>query len=82
MRRVISTSYIAGAEGSSDTVADKLNDSIGRLKDDFDYILSGLEYMGRQGANGSNEALMIVENLNAEFAQFIEEIAHKSGSIE
>ena len=48
---------------------------IDALKDDFDYIISGLERLQRQGANGSNDALMIAENLSSDLQSTITQIA-------
>ena len=68
MKRVIN----AASEGGSE---DKLTEAIDALKDDFDYIISGLERLQRQGANGSNDALMIAENLSSDLQATINQIA-------
>lgn len=60
---------------SEDSGGDKLEEAIDILKEDFDYIISGLERLDRQGANGSNDALMIVENLSSDLQGHLSEIA-------
>lgn len=73
MKRRIVT---AAAEDNS---VDKLGNAIDNLKDDFDYIISGLERLDRQGANGSNDALMIAENISSNLQSHIDEIANHVG---
>lgn len=63
---------IAANEGDS-----KLQDMISDLKDDFDYIISGLETMERAGANSGNDALMIAEDIKSQFDDNISNIASK-----
>lgn len=63
---------IAATDGDS-----KLQDMISNLKDDFDYIVSGLETMERAGANSSNDALMIAEDIKSQFDGTISDIASK-----
>ena len=55
MKRVIRSSLQAArnpvnaAEG--ETMDDRLDQALSDLKDDFDYAISGLEKLGRDGAN-------------------------------
>lgn len=63
---------IAATDGDS-----KLQDMISNLKDDFDYIVSGLATMERAGANSSNDALMIAEDIKSQFDGTISDIASK-----
>ena len=70
-RRIFSAS-----ESGSD---DRFDEAISELKDDFDYIISGLERLDRQGANGSNDALMIAENISSNLQSHIDEIANHVG---
>lgn len=55
--------------------ASKLQEAISDLKDDFDYILSGLDKLDRSGAEASNEGLIIAENLQSDFQDTISKIA-------
>lgn len=64
-------------KSASDDLSDKLNDSVDTLKDDFDYILSGLEMLGRSGNFGT--AQDIASQLSSSLADFIEEIANNVG---
>lgn len=73
--KILATSIMGASEGSED----KLGDAISYLKEDFDYILSGLEHLQRQGANGQNDALMIAENISSQLSNCINEIAAKTG---
>ena len=52
-----------------------LDDALSNLKDDFDYVMSGLEKLGRSGANASQNALAIVENLSNDLARYMSDIA-------
>ena len=53
----------------------KLILALDELKDDFDYIMSGLEKLDRSGAEASNSGLIIAENLQAAFQDIIGRIA-------
>lgn len=55
----------------------KLQQSIPILKDDFDYILSGLDKLDRINAESSNEGLIIAERLSNTFQEIISDIADK-----
>lgn len=44
------------------------------LKDDFDFIISGLEKLDRSGAEESNNGLVIAERLQSVFQDVISEI--------
>lgn len=73
MKRMIrSSSTIRAAE---DTTDDRLDTAISNLKDDFDYIVSGLEKLGRAGANSTNDALAIAETLSNDMQSTIDQIA-------
>lgn len=79
MKRVIRSSVedvrrsIKAAEG--ETVDDRLDQALSDLKDDFDYAISGLEKLGRDGANSSNDALAIAETLSNSIQSTIDQIA-------
>ena len=61
---------IAATEGDS-----KLQDMISDLKDDFDYILSGIERLDRTGSSG--EALTLAEDMSSQFRMLVSDIADK-----
>lgn len=69
MKRVITA-----AEASSEN---KLDDAIGNLEADFEYIISGLEKLSRSGVNASNDALAIAENISNALKSFTSDIADK-----
>ena len=74
MKRLIkncNTSDIMSAEDVSDSLKDKLD----TIKDDFDYLMSGIEKLGRSGANMSKEAEIIAENLASGIQDRIAEVA-------
>ena len=79
MKRVIRSSVspvrepVRAAEG--DTMDDRLDQALSDLKDDFDYAISGLEKLGRDGANSSNDALAIAETLSNSIQSTIDQIA-------
>lgn len=52
-----------------------LDEALDNLKSDFDYILSGLEKLGRSGANASNDALAIAETISNALTDFTNQIA-------
>lgn len=60
----------AADEGNS-----KLLESLDRIKEDFDYIISGLEMLDRSGAEASNNGLIIAEGLQATLQDVISQIA-------
>lgn len=76
MKRVIRSSLnskpIKAADENVDT---RLDDALSDLKDDFDYALSGLEKLGRDGVNSSNDALAIAETLSNSIQSTIDQIA-------
>lgn len=67
--------YLKPVQAAEDSTVDRLDAAIDELNDDFDYIISGLEKLGRSGANGENDALVIAENLQASLNTIISEIA-------
>lgn len=76
MKRVIKSSInrlnnINAADDISDTLKDKLD----TIKDDFDYLMSGIEKLGRSGSNMSKEAEIIAENLSSDIQDSINEVA-------
>ncbi len=64
--------YIRAAAETDDTFDNQLSE----LKEDFDYILSGLEKLGRSGANATNAGKAIAENIQSSFSQFIDQIGN------
>ena len=74
MKRLIrscNTSDIMSAEEISDSLKEKID----TINDDFDYLMSGIEKLGRSGANMSKEAEIIAENLAAGIQDRIAEVA-------
>lgn len=55
----------------------KLQDMMDNLKEDFDYIISGLEKLDRTGASESNDGLIIAEGLSDALQSVVSEIADK-----
>lgn len=79
MKRVIRSSVEAVRKSvkaaESETMDDRLDQALSDLKDDFDYVISGLEKLGRDGANSSNDALAIAETLSNSIQSTIDQIA-------
>lgn len=65
---------IRAADTAEDT---RLDDAVSDLEDDFDYILSGLDKLGRSGATGINDGLVIAEKLQSTLQAVIKQIADK-----
>lgn len=72
MKKVIRQSIKAAAD---DTVDNRLKDAISVAEEDFEYVIMGLEHMGRQGANATSEALRILENLQDGISSVLTQIA-------
>lgn len=62
---------------ASDSENDRLDEFLDVLKSDFDYILEGLDKLGRNGVNSGNDALAIAERLQSNLQDTINEIAQK-----
>ena len=62
---------------ASDSKNDRLDEFLDVLKSDFDYILEGLDKLGRSGVNSGNDALAIAERLQSNLQDTINEIAQK-----
>lgn len=62
---------------ASDSKNDRLDEFLDVLKSDFDYILEGLDKLGRNGVNSGNDALAIAERLQSNLQDTINEIAQK-----
>lgn len=73
MKRMIRCSSAIRAAEETD---DRLDEALSNLKDDFDYIVSGLEKLGRAGANSTNDALAIAETLSNNLQGIIDNIAN------
>ena len=74
MKRVLTTHKSIQAASDID---EKLDAALSELKDDFDYAIAGIEKLGRSGANQSNDAMMICEDLQSAVQQIIDSIADK-----
>lgn len=72
MKKLRTTIKAADDGGNS-----KLLEAIDALKEDFDYIISGLEKLDRTGASESNEGLIIAENIQDNLQDAISQIASK-----
>lgn len=72
VRRIISNtkSIKAASEDDKDAI---FNDKMDQLKDDFDYIQSGLDKLNRSGM--TNEADTIINNLGMQFQSIIADVA-------
>ena len=76
MKRVVRSSLSANSIKAADETTDtRLDDALSDLKDDFDYAISGLEKLGRDGANASNSALAIAETLSNNIQSTLDQIA-------
>lgn len=64
--------YIRSAAETA--VEDRLADAISDLKDDFDYIMDGLDKLSRSGGPGVQEALAKVQAINESFQSIISTI--------
>ena len=62
---------------ASDSENERLDEFLDVLKSDFDYILEGLDKLGRSGVNSGNDALAIAERLQSNLQVTINEIAQK-----
>lgn len=62
---------------ASDSENERLDEFLDVLKSDFDYILEGLDKLGRNGVNSGNDALAIAERLQSNLQDTINEIAQK-----
>ena len=62
---------------ASDSENDRLDEFLDVLKSDFDYILEGLDKLGRSGVKSRNDALAIAERLQSNLQDTINEIAQK-----
>lgn len=62
---------VKGAEGENN----KLEDTLDAIKDDFDYVMAGIDKLGRSGAEAANNALIIAESFQSDIQSVIEKIA-------
>jgi methyl-accepting chemotaxis protein len=67
--------YIRSAE--QPTVEDKLNDQIGQLKDDFNFLIEGIEKIAADGDFGSAQEIAsgLSEMINASIDEMAESIS-------
>lgn len=70
---ILGSAYENSITAASDTEDDSLDDSISNLKDNFDYILSGVELLARSGNSGI--ASDIVSEVSDSLDSFISKIA-------
>lgn len=60
---------------SATEISDTLKDMLDTIKDDFDYLISGIEKLGRSGSAMSKEAEIIAETLASDIQDSINEVA-------
>lgn len=72
MKRV----YVKSAETSEQS---KLEALMGTLKDDFDYVMSGLDKLARDGGELENSGTTIAQNLSDQLQAVISQIANLQG---
>ena len=60
---------------SATEISDTLKDMLDTIKDDFDYLMSGIEKLGRSGSAMSKEAEIIAETLASDIQDGINEVA-------
>lgn len=60
---------------ASSTGNEALDDMIQSLKDDFDYIISGLEALSRHGTEANKSAMSIASDINVGLEQYVQAIA-------
>lgn len=65
--------FITGSEDMQDN-EDLLKDSLSTLKDDFDYIVAGIERAGRQGKY--SEVMLILTDIEESFDAAISNISN------
>ena len=73
MARIIISSTKSIKAASKDDKDAMFKDRMDQLKDDFDYIQSGLDKLNRSGM--SNEADNIINNLGMQFQSIIADVA-------
>lgn len=71
MKKIIKSVVTAATEEPNEGVMS----AIGVLKDDFDYIVAGLEKLARSGANASQQAAAIIENISADLKKYTSDVA-------
>lgn len=69
------SSKITAAQDGGE-IAETVEDKISTLQDNFDYIVSGIELLGRSGASTTQEAEVIIEKLSDTFSTYIAEIGN------
>ena len=75
MMRVINMKKLSKVTSAESDGSSKLMETLDEIKDDFDYIISGLEKLDRSGAEASNSGLIIAEGIQSSFQDVIDEIA-------
>ena len=59
----------------SQSLEDTLDDKISDLKEDFDYLISGLETLGRRDAGSIRSAISTLNSLGASIQDYISDVA-------
>lgn len=71
MKRYIRSSAVTAADDADNGLDDLISD----VKDDFDYILGGIETLSRYGGESAKSAMSIASNLRVALGDYIAQIA-------
>ena len=71
--------YARPVMAAEDAQNEKLTAAISGLKEDFDFLISGLEHLDRTGAEESNQALIIAERMGDALQSCIAEVSGTIG---
>lgn len=56
-------------------IEDKIDDSLADLDESFSYVIAGLEHLSKSGAEAQQQALVIIEQIQAGLEEFTQRIA-------
>lgn len=72
MKRKITSSNIPVTAAENESAFD---DIVSNIKDDFDYIVEGLETLNRRGTDSSKQAMSIAATISSDLEGYIANIA-------
>lgn len=72
MKRIMRKAISAASDEMS--ISDRLDDSISNLKDDFNYAISGLEKLSRDGDESATVALTLSQSFSESIQDMIDQI--------
>lgn len=72
MKRKIASSKIPITAAENDSAFD---DIVSNIKDDFDYIVEGLETLNRRGTDSAKQAMSIAATISSDLEGYIANIA-------